>query len=62
MINCSTIVNVIFDFRFKAQSNVKYCIRMMMSWITLYANWTYDPYMVVRAQMFQESNIPQGFE
>ena len=29
-------------------------IRMMVSWITLYANWKYDPYMVVRVRRFLE--------
>ena len=29
----------------------------MMSWITLYANWKYDPYMVVRVRSFLELYI-----
>ena len=33
-----------------------------MSWFILYAYQKYDPSMVVRAQRFQELNVPFTFE
>ena len=62
MPNCLNIVVVRSDFRFEAHYNVKFFVRMMMSWIALYANWKHDPYMVFKARRFQESNVPQRFE
>ena len=35
---------------------------MMMSWVMVQVNQKYDPFMVIRARKFQESNILHGFE
>ena len=42
--------------RFDTNFNVKVCVRVMISWVVLYANRKYDPYMVVRVQTVLVSN------
>ena len=43
--------------QFDVNFNVKFCVGMMMSWIMLYVNRKYNPFMVVKARLFLKSNI-----